>query len=247
MIAGQSLPLHRPISRRTVLALGCVALGRSNSRALAAPPPHTLHPARDAWFWNAAEMIEAGPPAGGPSAGEIDHSMFAVEAHRAGRANPAGSPPVLEDFYLHVQLEPDPIAVPEWDVGFVWRTNWQMDALLWRIDHDGRWTLDRAIWEYAPRDAEPLVAGNTCSPVQAPVRFQAIVAGSQLAISVNGGAIVVVAIPGGREPGHVGVLANSREEHLQPAGFTPYRELAVWPIDADELPDSPWDSTAGDC
>jgi hypothetical protein len=47
----------------------------------------------------------------------------------------------------------------------------------------------------------------------------------------------VAPIPEDREPGHVGILANAREEHLRPNGATPYQQLAVWPLDAVEFPD----------
>jgi hypothetical protein len=119
-----------------------------------------------------------------------------------------------------------------WDVGFVWRVNWEMDALWWSIADEGHWTLSRNIWELAPRDTKELDSGQLCASIESPVLLQAFVFGSQVACSLNRGPVIVAPIPEDREPGHVGILANAREEHLRPNGATPYQKLAVWPLDA---------------
>lgn len=234
MTASPGERFDRLITRRNVLAAGLAVaiLGKTGS-SYAAPLPRNTP---DAWFWKAVESIEAGPPVGGPSAGVIDHSLFGVEAHRAGRVNPSETPPALAEFYLKVVIEPGTVDGLNWDVGFVWRINWQMDALWWMISNDGRWTLSSAIWELAPRDEQEIEPGELCAAIESPVSLQALAAGAQLALSVNHGAVIVVPIPDDREPGHIGVLANARADHLRPNGATPFRELAVWPVTAAGLP-----------
>src|SRR4051794_13593391 len=93
------------LGRRAILAAGlglAAACLTHNARAAA---PHLG--ALDEWFWAVVRRAEARPPVGGPSAGQLDNSVFGVEAHRAGRINPAETPPVLAEFYVRAVLEPD--------------------------------------------------------------------------------------------------------------------------------------------
>jgi hypothetical protein len=189
----------------------------------------------DAWFWNIVGQIEAGPPVGGPSAGDIDNSTFGVEAHRAGRENPHGTPPALADFYLRAVFEPDTTDGRDWDIGFVWRTSSAMDALWWTIETNGTWSLNGCIWERTARAPQVLASDGTCGRLDSPVLLQALVAGSRMACSVNHGDVIHARIPDRRDAGHVGILANAQDPHLRPSGVTPYRELAVWSLDRADL------------
>ena len=110
-----------------------------------------------------------------------------------------------------------------------------MDGLWWTIADDGHWTFSSTTWPHATRDTEELEAGVLCDDIAPPVLLQALVVGSHLAVSVNEGPVIVASIPAEREPGHVGILANAREEHLRPNGVTPYRELALWSLDGVEI------------
>jgi hypothetical protein len=223
------------ITRRAFVALGLgamVVLDRRRTFAAATG-------AANAWFWNIVDVAEAGPPVGGPSAGMIDNSMFGVEAHRAGRASPAGSPPAVDHFYLKVELEPDATPGAVWDVGVVWRISDEMDALWWTVTSEGRWQVDRAIWEYAPRAQQALDTGQACSAIESPLLLQAVVLGSVLAWSINGGLVTAATIPANRLPGQVGILANGQESHRRPDGGTPYQQLTLWTLDPNEVSSIP--------
>jgi hypothetical protein len=233
MTNGGAAALRVP-RRGLLLAAAGIAARQASARAQTSRPPR---PSSDRWFWRAIAQIEAEPPVGGPSAGAIDHSIFGVEAPRAGRVNPSETPPVLEEFYVRALFGIDATERSDWDIGLVWRLSWEMDALWWSISNDGHWTLSSAIWAHSPRDAEELRAGELCEAPAPPILLQAIVAGSHLAVSVNEGPVIVTTITENREPGQVGILANAREEHLRGNGFTPYREFALWSIASAELPD----------
>jgi hypothetical protein len=236
-------PAH--LTRRATLAAAlAIAAG---GRVARAQTDQSARERQDAWFRNAVQQIQASAPVGGPSAGAIDHSMFGVEAPRAGRIHPSTTPPALSEFYVRAILEVDAVERADWDVGIVWRINWEMDGLWWTIENDGHWTFSRTIWALSTRDTEELHAGELCDDIASPLMLQALVVGSHLAVSVNEGPVTVVPIPAEREPGHVGILANAREEHLRPNGVTPYRELALWSLDGADVSDNEWKEWKNPC
>ena len=140
----------------------------------------------------------------------------------------------MDDFYLKAELDPD-VTLGPWDVGVVWRISDEMDALWWTVTSEGHWQLDRAVWAYSPREPQALLAGELCTGIESPVLVQAIVVGSAMAWSVNGGAVTTAPIPGDRQPGHVGIVANAQEPHRRPDGGTPYRQLSLWALDRGEV------------
>lgn len=221
------------VSRRSLLAAGAGAAVVWMSRHARAAALGL--PLRDAWFWDMVGAVERRPPVGGPSAGLIDHSVFGVEAHRAGRVNPSQSPPSVSDFYVKAVLGPDAAASSGWDVGLVWRTSAEMDALWWSISADGTWSLRSATWAYSTSSAESIGSGALCTPVAPPVTLQAVVFGSQLACSVNNSEVVVAALPERRTDGQVGILANALQEHLSPTGSTPYDGLTLWALESTDV------------
>lgn len=204
-------------------------------------------PTADAWFWDMVRQVETRPPIGGPSAGDIDHSIFGVQAHRAGRVNPSQVPPSVSDFYVKAVLEPDAAQRPDWDVGLVWRTSAEMDALWWSISFDQGWSLLSATWEYSTRSIETIAAGMMCAPVSPPVMLQAFVFGSKLACSVNHSEVVILALPERSDDGQVGILANALDEHLRPNGSTTYRGLTLWPLEAADIALAPYKISPTSC
>jgi len=223
------------MTRRVLLAAG---LGlTTGSRPTRSPVARTQGAAGNDWFWTTVEHIEARVPDGGPSNGVIEHSRYGIEAPRAGRVNPNGGPPALADFYVKARFAPDTTSDRSWDVGFVWRVDEDLDALWWTIDQDRRWALSRGIWAITPRDGEEITDGRLCDddPVETPVHVQALVAGSRLACSVNGSAVVNTELPERQAPGHVGIVANLAAGNAAPDGATAYRGLTLWAIERDDI------------
>lgn len=225
------------IKRRRLLAVG-LAIAVS-PRLVQRRTADAQRAEGDAWFWEAIERIEARPPVGGPSAGMIENSLYGVEANRAGRSHPSGSPPSVTDFYLRARFVPDTDDDQGWDVGFVWRIDARQGAAWWTVDDRARWSLTRGVWGYATREGEVREQGALCDPIQTPVQVQALVIGDELACAINGGEVVRTTVPERDASGQVGVVANLAARHTRPDGGTPYNGLTLWEVEPDDVPAVP--------
>jgi hypothetical protein len=216
------------INRRSLLAT-CFAgiIARWHAPAVAG-----LRQSSDAdrWFRDLVAEITSRPITGGPHSGELQNSLYGVEANRAGRRNPGDTPPSVSNFYLEAQLFPGEDELP-WEIGLVWRVSTEQDALWWTVTDGGDWNLISGSWRFVTEPINTLASGQFIAPIGTPVTLQALVVGSLLAVAVNGGSVLRVGLPGRRSPGQVGILANCSEDYRRASGVTPYEGLSIWALD----------------
>jgi hypothetical protein len=215
------------ITRREVI------LGPFGSSLVWTSDPAAAQPADTGegdWFRDAVSLITQSVPTGGPHSGEIIHSLYGVEAHRAGRRNPYGVPPELSNFYLETEFTIS-IDEPIWEVGAVWRNQLSFECFWWTITNEGKWTLRNGVWRMILAEETLVTSGQSQVQMGPNLKIQVLVVGNLFACSVNQGDVVSIQLPRNIGPGHAGIVANCSDGFRRPQGATRYSSLSVWSLD----------------